>query len=309
MKYTFKLILENRRNAKAPKVLIVNPVALFFAATVFLLMLATATLGMYYTVSILTAKNDYRGETEKHQNLAYTLDSIASIVSQETEFVAKFSDLETELSIARGLAPVPEDTKKQSVGGRVAFPEKVRSLLGSSMEMKISEMQEEIESNKRQLDFLTKRLATINEMTERQKMFFAERPSITPAPGRASSEFGARNHPVLLRAVLHEGIDIANAQWTPVLATADGIVSFSGIRGCYGIKIDITHRNSGYLTRYAHLVKTNVKVGDIVKRGDLIGHMGSTGMSTGSHLHYEIRRGGMPINPRGYMIDAAALLR
>jgi murein DD-endopeptidase MepM/ murein hydrolase activator NlpD len=309
MRCTFKLILENRRNAKAPNVLKVNTAILYLIAVLFLFVFATATMGVYYTVSLVTAKSGYHKKTETHLHLAHTLDSLGLIVAQETEFVAKFSDVETELSIARGLTPAAEDTKKQSVGGRVPFSEKVRNLLGSPIEMKVSEMDEEIAGNKRQLDFLTQRLATINEMTERQRMFFAEKPSVTPATGRATSEFGARNHPVLIKSIIHEGIDIANAQWTPIIATADGIVSFSGVRGCYGIKIDITHRSSGYLTRYAHLVQSNVNVGDIVRRGDVIAYMGSTGMSTGSHLHYEVRRGGKPINPRDYMIDAAAMLR
>jgi murein DD-endopeptidase MepM/ murein hydrolase activator NlpD len=204
---------------------------------------------------------------------------------------------------------VPDDIKRQSVGGRVLFPEKVRQLLGSPIEVQISEMDEEIAGNRRRLGFLEQRLITINETAERQRIFFAEKPSITPAQGRVTSEFGARNHPVLNRASIHEGIDIANVPWTPIIAAADGIVSFSGVRGGYGIKVDITHRNSGYLTRYAHLSQSAVNVGDIVRRGDIIGYMGNTGISTGPHLHFEVRRGGRPLCPRNYMIDASAMLR
>jgi murein DD-endopeptidase MepM/ murein hydrolase activator NlpD len=75
------------------------------------------------------------------------------------------------------------------------------------------------------------------------------------------------------------------------------------MRGAYGLLVEITHRASGYVTRYAHLRATDVKVGDVEKRGDIIAYVGSSGMSTGPHLHYEVRRNGRAVNPRLYMID------
>ncbi len=111
---------------------------------------------------------------------------------------------------------------------------------------------------------------------------------------RSTSGFGPR------WGRMHEGHDWAGPTGTPIHATADGVVSFAGRQGGYGNLIKIKH-DFGYETRYAHLSRFRVKVGDRVSRGDRIGDMGNTGRSTGTHLHYEIRRGGSAINPMKYI--------
>lgn len=212
--------------------------------------------------------------------------------------------METSLSLFHGISPISSEVKELGVGGRLSFSEKVKQMIGSPLEMQISGVQEIMSSNERQIDFLKERLEIIREVSEKQKNYFAEKPSILPVTGRVTSEFGSRNHPVFGRASYHEGLDIANAMWTPIKATADGICTYSGVRGSYGILVQITHRNSGYVTRYAHLVHAKVKVGDVVKRGDVIGNVGNTGISTGPHLHYEVIKGTRPVNPRNYIIDS-----
>ena len=114
-----------------------------------------------------------------------------------------------------------------------------------------------------------------------------------------SSGFGMRIDPVYEVPRFHAGLDFAAGIGTPVYATADGKVEQAGDRGTYGNCIDINHGNN-YLTRYGHLSKINVKSGQTVKRGDLIGFVGSTGKSTGPHLHYEVRFKAEPQNPVNY---------
>lgn len=111
---------------------------------------------------------------------------------------------------------------------------------------------------------------------------------------RSTSGFGPR------WGRMHEGHDFAGARGTPVHATADGVVVHAGRQGAYGNLIKIRHE-FGYETRYAHLSRIRVKVGDRVSRGDRIGDMGNTGRSTGTHLHYEIRIGGTAQNPMKYI--------
>lgn len=123
---------------------------------------------------------------------------------------------------------------------------------------------------------------------------------------RVSSGFGLRRlHPILRRVLPHNGIDYAAASGTPVRATADGVVSGAGVRGGYGNLVEIQHPN-GYTTRYAHLsrVAAGVRPGMPVRQGDLVGHVGMTGLATGPHLHYEVRRGGRPVDPNGMVVDA-----
>ena len=104
---------------------------------------------------------------------------------------------------------------------------------------------------------------------------------------RISSPFGTRIHPITRKKHTHKGIDLAAPKMTPIYATADGEVTFSGRNGGYGNFVKINHRN-GYKTAYAHMHRIAVKKGADVHKGDLIGYVGTTGSSTGNHLHYEV---------------------
>ncbi|MCV2876808.1 DUF5930 domain-containing protein [Rhodobacteraceae bacterium XHP0102] len=117
---------------------------------------------------------------------------------------------------------------------------------------------------------------------------------------RRSSGFGYRRDPFNGTRRMHEGVDFAGPVGTPLVAAADGVVTFAGRRGAYGNMIEIRH-TMGYTTRYAHLSRIRVNRGETVSRGDRIGDMGNTGRSTGSHLHYEVRLNGTPINPMTFI--------
>ena len=127
-------------------------------------------------------------------------------------------------------------------------------------------------------------------------------PSRMPVDGASlTSGFGMRNHPILRQRRQHNGIDLAVAQGTPVYATADGLVGKAQYFGSYGNYVQIEH-GGALQTRYAHLASYTVNSGDNVKKGDLIGYVGSTGRSTGPHLHYEVRVEGEAVNPIPYML-------
>ncbi len=116
-----------------------------------------------------------------------------------------------------------------------------------------------------------------------------------------TSSFGTRTDPFKGRRAMHGGIDLAGPVGTPIYATADGVVIRAGYnRGGYGNLVEIDHGN-GIVTRYAHMSKILTKKGDRIDRGQQIGAMGSTGRSTGSHLHYEVRIDGKPVNPIPFM--------
>lgn len=123
-----------------------------------------------------------------------------------------------------------------------------------------------------------------------------------PAPGRITSTFGWRTHPILGFARLHNGIDIAAAWGTPIYAAADGIVSGAGWRGGYGRQVRIAHAG-GTTTTYSHLSGMAVSPSARVRRGQLIGHAGASGLATGPHLHFEVLRDGHPVNPLQARLD------
>lgn len=128
-----------------------------------------------------------------------------------------------------------------------------------------------------------------------------EYPIFNPAPGQAvSSPFGVRRDPFLRRPAMHAGIDFRARSGTPVLATGAGEVIRAGWAGGYGRLIEIDHGN-GWSTRYAHLSRIDVKIGEKLATGDAIGAVGSTGRSTGPHLHYEIRRHGKATDPLRFL--------
>ncbi|MCB2067873.1 MAG: M23 family metallopeptidase [Erythrobacter sp.] len=127
-------------------------------------------------------------------------------------------------------------------------------------------------------------------------------PSRMPVEGvTLTSSYGMRNHPVLGGRRQHNGVDLAAPTGTPVYATADGLVQRAEWFSSYGNYIQIAHGND-IETRYAHLSGYAVHAGQEVHRGDLIGYVGTTGRSTGPHLHYEVRVADQPVNPLPYMV-------
>ncbi len=121
-------------------------------------------------------------------------------------------------------------------------------------------------------------------------------PSIWPAAGYVSSPYGLRFN----GTEFHQGIDIAADMGTPIVATADGVVTAAGWNGGYGNMVDVDH-GGGIVTRYGHAFAVAVTVGQQVRRGEVIAYVGSTGRSTGPHVHYEVRVNGAPVNPAGYL--------
>ncbi len=125
-------------------------------------------------------------------------------------------------------------------------------------------------------------------------------PSIMPTFGEIVSPWGSRMHPILGEYRFHEGVDIANQIGTPVYATADGVVSRAEVGSGWGKVVNIDH-TEGYMTLYAHLHTIKVRVGDVVCKGQIVGLIGNTGMSTGPHLHYGVYRNEQSVNPVYYM--------
>lgn len=128
-------------------------------------------------------------------------------------------------------------------------------------------------------------------------------PSISPTDGPITSGFSyARMHPIWDRELPHEGIDLHAPEGTPILATANGVVSYVGWRTGYGNTVEIDH-GFGYMTRYAHALKFLVERGQTVTRGMAIAQVGQTGTATAEHVHYEIWVGGRAMDPQDYILN------
>lgn len=139
----------------------------------------------------------------------------------------------------------------------------------------------------------------LNQVKLKESLYLAT-PSIYPSYGRISDGYGWRMHPITEKRSYHHGLDLANKAGTPIYATADGVVKKIQTLKLMGNFVVISH-NFGYETRYGHLQKFLVKVGQEVKRGDIIALMGNSGRSTGAHLHYEVIRYNKHRNPYKYL--------
>ncbi|MFN3452732.1 MAG: M23 family metallopeptidase [Sphingorhabdus sp.] len=150
--------------------------------------------------------------------------------------------------------------------------------------------------------------ASLGRMDAMERALAAIPTSMPAAVMMMSSGFGFRSDPFTGAGAMHAGLDFKGPVGTPILAAAEGRVTFAGFHGGYGNTVEITHAN-GLLTRYAHLSGLNVAQGQMVERGVQVGRMGSTGRSTGSHLHFEVRLNGQAINPRKFLEANADVLK
>ena len=158
----------------------------------------------------------------------------------------------------------------------------------------------DMENLKRQIKMTMESVSEIREYLSQQSDIQKSTPRGWPTDGHITSSYGRRENPTSGENEFHSGLDIAAGLGMPVRATADGIVSFSGWSGGSGNLVVIEH-GLKFSTFYGHNKTVSVKVGQKVKRGDIIGYVGSTGNSTGPHVHYEVWREGHPINPMGYL--------
>jgi murein DD-endopeptidase MepM/ murein hydrolase activator NlpD len=161
----------------------------------------------------------------------------------------------------------------------------------------------------RQLDRLTdassrqgESLQALIAHLEGQAARLASTPSIAPAKGWITSTFGYRTSPFTGMREFHQGLDVAGRSGTPIVSSGDGRVRFAGPNGGLGNAVVVVH-GYGIETTYGHLAETLVRTGDRVKRGDRVGLMGSTGRSTGPHLHYQVSVNGVAVNPANYILD------
>ncbi|PLY00342.1 MAG: hypothetical protein C0624_12245 [Desulfuromonas sp.] len=164
----------------------------------------------------------------------------------------------------------------------------------------ISELQRQIDSIRMAIDLRRDSQEEVQGFLNDQRSFLGATPQGWPVKGWLTSTFGMRKSPFSGRMKMHEGLDVAARTGTPVYTTADGVVSRAETAAGYGKLVVIDH-GYGYRTYYGHNSKIYVKVGQRVKRGDKITAVGNTGTSTGSHLHYEVRMNGVPLNPHKFI--------
>jgi septal ring factor EnvC (AmiA/AmiB activator) len=232
--------------------------------------------------------------------------------SQIHFFSARIEDLEKQLSklkefdkkirIIANLERGQDVTPFMGMGGPSSSDLREKLKAEKDERGLVQQMKTDVERLQSEVMSREESLSELERLLETKKDILVHTPSIWPTPGWLTSGFGFRTNPFTGLTQMHEAVDISNRTGTPVVAPAAGIVSDIGNDNAYGRIMVISH-GFGMTTRFAHLSKTLVKVGQKVKRGDKIAEVGMTGNTTGPHLHYEVRLNGIPANPMRYIMN------
>lgn len=195
-----------------------------------------------------------------------------------------------KLGVMAGIDALPADASVGGTGGISSL-----EMTAPSRDVSFKDMQADVAR-------LQERSARLEAFYKDRSLLLASTPSVWPARGYLSAHFGNRRDPFTGQPDFHPGIDISTPRGTSVQAPADGVVVSTGVRGGYGNAIVVDH-GFGIISRYGHLDRFNVKPGQKVRRGDVIGFVGSTGRSTAPHLHYEVWVNDQAQNPIQYILD------
>ena len=259
------------------------------------LIVLSAYIGFSRNQQIKLAKN-----ADEKSNIILSLEEeskskderLNSLISQNNELKKKTEEVENKLNEIDDLQKRLEKmagVESPSRGGSIS---RARDLDLINENNYIEEMDVLVEV----LENKMVELEVFIEDVESKFEYLDSIPDTMPASGRITSKFGNRKDPFTKRIAFHSGIDIANSSGTSVKASSKGKVIFAGTKGAYGKTVIVDH-GYGYKSLYAHNREILVKVGDNVEEGQVISKMGSTGRSTGTHLHFEIHKNNTPINP------------
>ena len=234
-------------------------------------------MGLRHTNQELRLENDsYRQATGE---LA------GQIAALQTAVDRLGNDANLDPETRRAIQNLPKGVRERAMGGA--------PLVASTPDNAISVLRSV-------LNVLDTQLSSVRSVVERQQVLASATPSIWPTTGWLTSSFGGRRDPFTGGIDYHAGLDISADKGKPVHATADGTINQAGWSGNYGNMVLVQHR-FGLSTRYGHMSRLAVNAGQQVKRGDVIGYVGSTGRSTSAHLHYEVLLNGQAINPLRFL--------
>ncbi len=271
-------------------------VRIILGLTIFAVLVLSAVLihyglmmGINQKYKVLLTEN--ANQAEKYSRYEQTILSLQDTLSN-------FEDYAKKLNIMAGLKASEVLNMEAGVGSGLKSGQSAGSILLPQ------------EANFGQLDEISRKAERVNLNLNTLVNIFGDKrvelaytPSIKPSNGYISSSYGVRNDPFTGKPTMHWGVDIVSAEGNPVVATADGTIIKRGYDKISGYYIKISHPRTGFVTIYCHLSEFKVKAGQRVKRGQMIGLVGSTGKSIGPHVHYEVQQNGKSKNPWNYLLE------
>lgn len=293
-KYFSLLIVPHSNNIKQLKIATWVPKFL-----ILLIVIILSTTGfLYYAYREL--KSEYLAKLDEldyvnNINLKQKAE-IETLRQKTAEIQEKLDAISTFQETIKNMVGLTDDDKEKkalnsSRSGDLLFKEKlILDELDNSISSQMDDLSELLDNSKEEL-------STLIVDVEKRLKYLDAKPNLMPTEGRITSGYGYRHNPFGGGREFHKGIDIANKSGTKIKAAGSGVVTYAGYYGGYGKVIIISH-GYGYQSIYGHNKKLFVKVGQHVKKGEVIAEMGNTGKSTGPHLHFEIRYYGKPVNPK-----------
>jgi len=258
---------------------------------------------MYFSYDYIHIRREQAELKRLKMQTAEQRKQIDGLVAKVDQFSIKMDELrqfDKKIRIMAKLVTGRDKEQLLGIGGPVSEENRLRSRMAADDKTMIAGIGRQVD---RLMDDALSReqsFANLLAYLQEKKSLLASTPSIWPVPGWVTSEFGQRTSPFGGDREFHKAIDIATRIGKPIQAPADGIVAEVAFQQDVGQMIRIDHGH-GISTFYGHLSKVVVRAGATVHRGDRIGHVGNSGRSTGSHLHYAVMLNGVPVNPRKYM--------
>lgn len=249
-------------------------------------------------------------QNSKISHLKYENTVLQSELNKISEKIAEIRStidvLESKDDKIRAILDLPEidpDVRQVGIGGTATEPALAFNAEGLSFANELISNLSVLEKLEREIRLETESYQKLLTTVERRQDSLLYLPILQPVHNAyLSSGFGNRRHPINRRMQFHKGVDLATNSGTPIIAPADGYVVVAERNGGYGLFVAINHKY-GFETYYGHMRKIFVKKGQFVKRGDKLGEVGSTGLATSSHLHYEVHYKGKPLNPLNFFLN------
>jgi len=252
----------------------------------------------------LVQKKEYEKLVYENRVLRNRVDNLKQTANSSEEAIMNILDSVDNLLVVNNLPPMSNVVKEMGVGGiSDVNPEESENLiLDPVLKNELEDISIAITTTELRVSLAKEQLEKINSNVKLKKEDWDGIPTNYPVYGWITCGFGRRISPLTQTVEFHTGIDIAQTAGTEILAPGDGVVSTAGWRTGYGKSVDIDH-SYGIQTRYGHMDSIQVSVGQKVKKGDIIGRVGSTGWSVGPHLHYEVRIFGTPVDPMTWILS------
>ena len=264
-----------------------------------LLFLAVTLMGWALSV---VSKDLYDAETiARAHRMGESVREIQMEMKSNRDLLERMQSLDGQLRQVLKLKKLPKGMTLDGMGGPSVDDEnQLERLLDEKNDETLSKLSLGVKTQAQQVQERERSFKEIQLLLDKQRSTLAAKPDIWPVKGWITSGFGRRMSPLTGEPGRHMGVDIANELNSPIRVTADGVVTYAGWQNGYGRLVVVEH-GFGYSTRYGHCARLNVSVGQEVKRGDVVGFIGSSGRSTGSHCHYEVRIHGVPVDPMKYL--------